>query len=589
MTAQAAKNKQVSKKELYERILAMPDGEAKEAAMRFVIEKYASALLYIDKFKPYKFYPEKYIEKFLGWTPWSGLDEKHPGQVEILQACAMAVRQQLEKRAFENGELTENELTVWRPEVNIRNWIRVESGNGIGKTKGISGAVQWFFDCFNSIVYTFHATATQDKITTWKEIRKDRMGKNLPGTILQTQLYLSPDRFALSRSPSDAGGTGEENTKGQHNEFLLFVIDEADGAKEFIFEGIETMLSGGIGIVLMTANPRSRGTYFHRLKTKSYVQTLRISTLYHPNVIENKEIIKGAVKREFVEKEIENGCETVTEHNEENFTFDLPYSVRVGEKTYPSGTIFKPSRNFMTRILGIAPANSTDMTLIPVGVFEKSVSRTETEGDFTKARMGVDVARGGIDNGTLYIKHEGAVRRASEFEKEDTNVYARVIKSEALELARRGVTSLHIRIDGGGGFGGGVVDKLKNDDELIKAFREFKVLEVYFNSTPYKTDKYYDLITEITAETAESLKSLKIIDPPERLETDLCERLFEWRNVKDEEVKKLEPKKDFKKRTGHSPDDGDGFVLACAPDFCFSNYQMVSPVGIGKESIWLGL
>jgi hypothetical protein len=576
----------LTREQIYKQIKQLPpEDQAKAAAA--VLERYGPAPQ-SDKFEPYKFAPEKYIENFLGWTPWSGYDEFHPGQVQILQACALSVKQQLEKRAFEKGEITEKELTVWRPDAPIQNWIRVESGNGIGKTKSISGVVNWFFDCFDSIVYTFHATATQDKITTWKEIRKDRTGKNLPGTILKTQLYLSSDRFAISRSPSDAGGTGEENTKGQHNEFLFFVIDEADGAKEFIFEGIETMLSGGIGVVLMTANPRSRGTYFHRLKAKTYVQTMRISTLYHPNVVENQEVIKGAVKRGFVEREIENGCEIVTAHNEENFTFDLPYSVRIGEKTFPAGTIFKPSRTFMTRVLGIAPPNAVDNTLVPVGIFEAAVGRAEANpNDPTKARMGVDVARGGVDNGTLYVKHAGEVWRAGEFEKEDTNVYARIIKAAALDLAQKGVTSLHIRIDGGGGFGGGVIDKLKIDDELIEAFKDFKCLEVFFNGTPYNSEKYKDLITEMMAETAESLKTLKIIDPPERLEIDLCEREYEWRNVGDLEVKKLEPKEKFKKRKGHSPDDGDGFVLAVAPDYLFKRTpDLCAPVGGLQTNMW---
>ena len=576
----------LSAREIYERIICMPEGPLKEAAKRYALDRQRE-ISNAEKFAPYRFNPARYIKRFLKWTPWRGEDISHPGQVEILDACAFAVRQQIEKRAFEKEEVGAADLKYWKPGDVIKNWIRVESGNGIGKTKILSGAVQWYFDCFDSVVYTFSTSATQDQLTTWAEIGQDRSGKGLPGTLLKTQIYLSANRFAISRSPSNAGGKGEENTKGKHKEFLFFVIDEADGADRFIFDAIETMASGGISVVLMTANPRSRATHFHRIKTYSYVETLRISTLYHPNVARNREIIPGAVKRSFVEKEIETGCTVISAHDEELFTFELPYSVQIGEKALPAGTIFKPSPGFMTRILGIAPANSTDNTLIPVGVFEAACGRTEFEGEETKARMGVDVARGGIDNGTLYVKHKGSVRRAAEFEKEDTNEYYRVIKSHALELAAGGVTSLHIRIDGGGGFGGGVIDKLKIDDDLIEAFLDFKVIEVFFNGTPYNGEKYKDLITEMMAEAGESLKSLKIVDPPERLETDLCEREYEWRNVKDYEVKKLEPKDKFKKRKGHSPDDGDGFVLAVAPDFLFSVDLDIAPMEISKDSIWV--
>jgi hypothetical protein len=53
-------------------------------------------------------------------------------------------------------------------------------------------------------------------------------------------------------------------------------------------------------------------------------------------------------------------------------------------------------------------------------------------------------------------------------------------------------------------------------------------------------------------------------------------------------VKKLEEKKKFKKRMKRSPDDGDGFVMAVAPDFLFARKQhkTVAPFGVERESPW---
>ena len=59
-----------------------------------------------------------------------------------------------------------------------------------------------------------------------------------------------------------------------------------------------------------------------------------------------------------------------------------------------------------------------------------------------------------------------------------------------------------------------------------------------------------------------------------RLEEDLTDRKFGYvvKNIDDtrREVKELESKKVFKKRhEGRSPDDGDGYVLAVAPEYVF--------------------
>jgi hypothetical protein len=582
MSTAATTSKRLTLKEFIARIMAMPDGPEKEKLVYYAHQKYGTASQ-TKKFKAYQFAPEKYIEDFLKWTPWRGLDaEKYPGQVEILQACAIAVKQQIEKRAYEKGELTEKELTCWNPDTKhpqnmIKNWIRVESGNGIGKTKSISGAVQWFFDCFESVVYTFSTSATQDKLTTWAEIGQDRAGKGLPGTLLQTQIFLSSNRFAISRSPSDSGGKGEEKTKGKHKEFLLFVIDEADGAAKFIFKAIETMASGGIAVVLMTANPRSRATEFHRIKNLSYVKTLRISTLYHPNVVNNQEVIPGAVMRDFVEKEIEKGCEVVELHNVETFTFDLPYDVQVGKNSYPAGTVFKPSPEFMTRVLGIAPPTSLDKTVISVGAYEAACKRAPEGGDKTIARVGVDGARSGSDKGTVYIHWQDVVWRSCELGHAKTEEYIDVIKTECLKLKDKGVTSLHIRMDTA--YGSGVIDGLRIHAELKEAFEDYEVFEVHFGGGAYNKRDYDNVSTEMYYEAAETLKGISILAPPEQLEIDLCEREYKFINRQGKTRKILEKKEDFKKRTGRSPDDGDGLVMAIAPDYCFKklSFQIVNP------------
>lgn len=591
-----------TREELIRKIQAMPDGNKKILATELAALKFASKIdkTQTEKFKPYKYRPVEYISTFLKWIAWTSTDDENPGQTDILEACARVMLQQEEKDLFEKGELREDELTVWspvkgHPDNIIKNWIRVESGNGIGKTKSSSGILNWFLDCFcPSAIFTFAPGGDQARFAMWAEIRKDREGKGLPGRILETEIKVSGYHFAAHRTVSDGLGKGEERIKGKHEAFQLFIIDEADGVPDFVFSSISTMTSGGNSLVIMFANPKSRATMFHKLKDKSYVQNFRISTLQHPNVVLGYEEIPHAVKRSFVEREIENNCDILhvcrdgcdekheNFHNADDFTFELKYGVQVGEAECPAGTIFRPNPNFMTTILGITPPNSADDTVIPIGRYEGAKKRVPEGDDPTRATVGLDAAWMGSDMGKMYVRWQDAVWLACEFFKQRSDKYVETIREECLKLPPKGVTKLHIRIDAG--YGNAIIDALLIDDDLIKAFEEYEIFTVHFGSTNTHNKEYYDTATEMYFETAESLKGLSILTPSETLEVDLCERKYNYRNVSGKLKKKLEEKPEFKKRKKRSPDDGDGFVLAVAPDYCFNklNFSVVSSV-VGKS------
>jgi len=524
----------------------------------------------------YRYDAQAYIEDWLEWSPWSGSSAEFPGQVEVIEAYTHALRQQHERDDFEAGRVDLADLKYWKPGEVIQNRIRIAAGHTVGKTKLASGLVNHFFDCFPpAIIYTYAPSWDQIKDLLWKEIGTDREGKGLPGRVLETcEIKYRKNHFAKGRATNNAGGTGTERVQGQHGKYLMFVLDEAEGVADFVFQAIDSMTSGGISIVIMLANPKTRLSLFHKAKDRSDTKSFRISCVGHVNVLAGREIVPGAVKRDYVRQMVELHTEVVDQHNEDEQTFTLPFDVTVKGKLLPEGTIFRPFPEFLWRVLGIPPTNMADDTLISVGRYEAAKKRAVNQpAECTSARMGVDVSRWGKDAGTLYIRMGMQAWRAAQFWKKDTNVYAREIKRHALELPAS-VQSLHIRVDGGGGFGGGVIDKLKVDDDLIVRFPDFKVLEVHNNGTPYDRAAYHDLGTEMYAEASETLRGIRLIDPPESLEADLCERVFAWVNVKGIEVKQLEAKKLFKKRKTRSPDDGDGFVLAAAPDHIFGMREL---------------
>ena len=254
-------------------------------------------------------------------------------------------------------------------------------------------------------------------------------------------------------------------------------------------------------------------------------------------------------------------CEAAPAHSADDHTFELPWR---------PGIIYAPDAEFLFRVLGIAPTNTATNTFCPVGRYEAARRRAPTPDAPHQARIGVDVARWGDDAGAVWVRHSGRAYRAARLAQQDTTAYVQAIKAEALALRRRGVTSLHIRVDGGGGFGGGVIDPLRRDEDLRRACVDFQVFEVNNNGTPSDAKAFADLGTELYWHAAESLKLLALDRPPAALEADICERTFDWVKVGGRDVKRLQPKKDFKAdHDGRSPDDGDGLALACAPDHLF--------------------
>lgn len=513
-----------------------------------------------NPFARYRFDPVRYIVEKLGWHPWAG-DVEHPGQVEVLDAYVLALRQQHERLAYEAGEVGRGDLVYWQPDAPIRNRIRIEAGHTVGKTKLAAGLLSHFFDtCAPSIIYSFAPGYDQVNDLLWKEIRTDRRGRSLPGRVLDTpELKHRGNHFAKGRATDNAHGRGTERVQGQHGKYLMFVLDEAEGIADFVFNAVESMTSGGISIVLMLANPRTRTSKFYKQRARTDTANFRISCLWHPNVLANREIVPGAVRRDYVTKMVEDHCEVTDTHDADSHTFTLPWQ---------PGVIYRPNSEFLFRVLGVAPANSAIDTFVPVGRYEAATRREPAplEGEATWARLGCDVARYGDDMGTLYIRHNGRVWRAAQFAKLDTYAYYIRIRGELLALKKAGVTDVQVRVDAGGGFGGGVIDQLNHDAELLELFDDIRVVEVHFNGTAAEPTAYADCAANMYGEAAETLKGITLDNAPDALEADLTERRYRWVNKGGVAVKQLEPKDDFRKRQGRSPDDGDGFVLATVPD-----------------------
>ena len=518
----------------------------------------------------YRFDPAAYIEDYFGWTPWSG--GEHVGQQEIIDAYVLALRQQHERYDYNNGFIDESALEYWQPGQTIQTIISIDAGHSVGKTKLCSGLLNHFFDCFiPSIIYSFAPSEDQIKDLLWKEIKSDRERTNLPGRILDLRLDRGPDHFAKGRATSNTRGTGTERAQGQHGDYLMFVVDEAEGVESFVFDAIDSMASGGIAhIVLVARNPRTSSCRAHKIRKLPTTNALRISCLHHPNVVHNRDIVPASVTRRWVDEKIDEWCNLSKEHNPDLYTFEVPW--RDG--------IFEPAdQRFLWRVMGIVGGMTANDVFVPVARYEAACNRDEPlrEVDDWKAQLGIDCARFGDDVGTGWTNTAGYLSRYAEFTQADTLEYFRATKAEIERLKDNGCTHVTVNVDGGGGFGGGVTDLLRADADIYEWFQKpakvekddkrewhFIVNEVHFGGKPDNEDKYADKSTEIYAQAAERLKEMVIKTPLVELEEDLTQRKFIWAIKGLTDVRRIEKKEHFKKRVGRSPDNGDGAALALA-------------------------
>lgn len=530
----------------------------------------------------YRFDAAGYIRDKLGWEPWDGPSDELAGQGQVIEAYNLALRQQFERMRYQLGEATAEECHDWQPGQVIQNWIRIEAGHTVGKTKLAAGLVNHFYDSFKPCVgYTFAPSKAQVHDLLWKEIKSDRAAAgDLPGRIMDLELRRSHNHFVQGRATDNSEGRGTERIQGQHERYQIYVLDEAEGIAAFVWNALDSLTSGGISIVILLGNPRTRTSEFYRAGFRPEARNFRISCLNHPNVLAGAPVIPGAVERDYVNRYIRDHCDVALEHDPDNYTFTVDWDVPLREGgRYIAGTIFLPDAEFLFRVLGVAPANISDNTVIPVGRYEASIRREQNHEYPNAARIGVDVARWGRDAGTVYCRHNGLVWREARIAQQDTMAYKRRIVQLCQRLYKDGVRSIHVRVDGGGGFGGGVIDLLAHDIELTRELQadggDWQVWEVHFNGEPYDTMSYYDLVTEMYHDAGLALQRVKLVNPPNELQRDLTERQYRWWNARGVDVKRLESKDEFRARMlkegqgAYSPDDGDGFGLAVASDHIF--------------------
>lgn len=146
--------------------------------------------------------------------------------------------------------------------------IAVKSGHGIGKSTTLAWLILWFlFTHLDAQIPCTAPTENQMYDVLWKELAKwlKLMPLQIQGLYEWSNTYIRvkerPETwFARAKT---ARKEAPEALAGVHGDYVMFVIDEASGVPEEIFNTAEGALTNKDILVIMISNPTRLIGYFH--------------------------------------------------------------------------------------------------------------------------------------------------------------------------------------------------------------------------------------------------------------------------------------------------------------------------------------
>lgn len=151
-----------------------------------------------------------------------------------------------------------------------RRRISIRSGHGTGKSTFDAWCILWFMSCYFPCKIPCTAPTSHQlndvlwaELATWQRKLKERLPE------LANEFEWTSDRFRLKSAPEESFAVARtsrpetpEALQGFHAEFLLFLIDEASGIPEAVFQVAEGALSTAGAFVVMSGNPTRMEGYF---------------------------------------------------------------------------------------------------------------------------------------------------------------------------------------------------------------------------------------------------------------------------------------------------------------------------------------
>lgn len=407
---------------------------------------------------------------------------------------------------------TEQQWQASRELVKTRR-VSIRSGHGTGKSAFMAWTILWALVCYHPVKVPVTApTGHQLSDVLWAELAM--WWRKMPPDLM-AEFEWAAERFYRKDVPQEAFAAARtsrpekpEALQGFHAENVVFVIDEASGIPDEVFQVAEGALSTDGAFVVMAANPTRMDGYFYDSHHK---QRGRWAAL-HWNAEDSP-----LVSRDYIE--------------------DM--AAKYGRE----------SAIYRIRVRGEFAGNPDGV--IPLDLIEGAISREVNA--YGPERWGLDVARFGEDRTALAKRHGNAMLvPVKSWRGKDLMQTAGLVKIE-YDNAQRKPEAICVDVIG---LGAGVADRMR---EL-----GLPVVAVNVAESPSASERYNRLRDELWFKAREWFagRDVKIVKDDE-LTAELTMPNYKVLSTGKIQV---ESKDEIKKRAGgnRSPDLADAFCLTFA-------------------------
>ncbi len=195
-----------------------------------------------------------------------------------------------------------------------------------------------------------------------------------------------------------ADDNNQEVWSGFHAVNTMFVVTEASGLAETIYNAIEGNLQGNSRLFIVF-NPNVTTGYAANAMKSARFARFRLDSLNAENVIKKKNIIPGQVNYEWVVDKVKTWCAPINKKDFDEGRGDFEFE----------GKLYRPNDLFRVKVRGMFPEVAEDV-LVPYSWIERANENWKTlrEKGFKsrkKVRLGVDVAGMGRDSSVLVPRY----------------------------------------------------------------------------------------------------------------------------------------------------------------------------------------
>lgn len=427
--------------------------------------------------------------------------------------------------------------------------VAVRSGHKTSKTRSMAILALWWpfywhIQGEDARVAISSASFDQVKKALWREVRNLVRKSPAYQEVLEKDPSLDPSTGLTLKGGNQVFGfstTEPERAAGVSSPHVLYLLDEASGIEDDIFEAMEGNMAGGAKIFMASQGTKTTGEFYRAFtKYSRFWVTMRLSSYDSPNVTREELFYADGRK--------------VKADKDGRLIPGLATLKWIEQKVDMWGT---DSIAFKVRVLGEFPGEG-DNTVVSRDVVDSALERWAQTSQTGKLRLGVDVARFGDDESVIYAVRGQFAHKPIIMRNRDGNFVAKAIYEAVRNLRRESDKQVEVRIDEVG-LGSSPVDALNNILRESGNDMGITILPLHVQSNASDVDNYHNLGSEMAFQLANWLKNGGAIPDDQNLVEELVSNTYD---LDAKGRRRVMGKKDMKKVIRRSPDRRNALEMA---------------------------